>query len=326
MAGIKDVAKKAGVGVGTVSRVINHTGYVAEDTRKRIEAAMQELNYTPNELARNLYRNKTGIVAIIIPDLEHPFFAAFCKAAELELYQLGYKTMVCSTVEIGNREQEYLDMLQRNIVDGIITGAHTLNDEAYQKVGKPIVAFDRDLGPDIPLISSDHKQGGRLAAEKLLQNGCTRIMTTTEEYFTNSPFVERYSALTEVLRQNGKELVIIKTAWNRFEFDYFYDTMRQYLEMYPDIDGIFTEDMTAICCVNILKNMGRRVPEDVRVIGYDATLITRMAQPVITAVRQDITALARACARTVVKRINGESGIAMRQVYGVDLQVGGTTL
>ena len=89
MAGIKDVAKKAGVGVGTVSRVINHTGYVAEDTRKRIEAAMQELNYTPNELARNLYRNKTGIVAIIIPDLEHPFFAAFCKAAELELYQLG---------------------------------------------------------------------------------------------------------------------------------------------------------------------------------------------------------------------------------------------
>ena len=79
MASIRDVAQKAGVGVGTVSRVINGSGYVAEDTRKKIESAIRELEYTPNELARNLFKNRTGIIGVLVPDLDHPFFFRFCK-------------------------------------------------------------------------------------------------------------------------------------------------------------------------------------------------------------------------------------------------------
>ena len=82
MASIRDVAKKANVGPATVSRVLNNSGYVSEESRRRIEQAMMELDYTPNELARNLFRKKTGIVALLVPSISHPFFAAFVEKAE----------------------------------------------------------------------------------------------------------------------------------------------------------------------------------------------------------------------------------------------------
>ena len=98
MASIRDVAQKAGVGVGTVSRVINGSGYVAEDTRKKIESAIRELEYTPNELARNLFKNRTGIIGVLVPDLDHPFFSAFARETEIALYKAGYKVMICNTI------------------------------------------------------------------------------------------------------------------------------------------------------------------------------------------------------------------------------------
>ena len=172
MASIRDVAKQAGVGVGTVSRALNGTGYVSPDTKKKIEKAAEKLGYTPNELARNLYRNRTGIVGVMVPDLDHPFFSCLAKHIEMELYRQGYKTMICNTIGISDRERDYLDMLDRNIVDGIITAAHSLDEEEYLKQKKPIVSVDREFGPGIPLIGSDHAMGGRMAAELLLKNGC----------------------------------------------------------------------------------------------------------------------------------------------------------
>ena len=129
MSSIRDVAKEAGVGVGTVSRALNHTGYVSPSTRKKIEKAARKLEYTPNELARNLYRNRSGIVGLIVPDLDHPFFACLTRNIEMELYRQGYKTMICNAVGISDREREYLDMLERNMVDGLITGSHILDGE-----------------------------------------------------------------------------------------------------------------------------------------------------------------------------------------------------
>ena len=127
MAGIRDVAREAHVGIGTVSRYLNGSGYVSEESRNRIETAIKTLDYQPNELARNLYRNRSGIIGVIVPDLEHPFFAKLSKYIEINLYERNYKTMICNTVGISNREKEYLKMLERNVVDGIIAAAHTLH-------------------------------------------------------------------------------------------------------------------------------------------------------------------------------------------------------
>lgn len=89
MATIKDVAKMAGVGIATVSRAVNGTGYISAESREKIEAAIKELNYIPNERARNLSRKRTGIIGVLIPDFQTPFYAAFIRQAELELYDAG---------------------------------------------------------------------------------------------------------------------------------------------------------------------------------------------------------------------------------------------
>ena len=139
MASIKDVAQKAGVGVGTVSRVLNNSGYVSDETREKIEEAMKNLQYTPNELARNLYHKKSGIIAVLVPTVEIPFFAELVHDIEAELYNEGFKIMLCNTDKAHNAELEYLDMLNRHIVDGVITGVHSLDVEEYKKIKKPTI-------------------------------------------------------------------------------------------------------------------------------------------------------------------------------------------
>lgn len=201
MAGIKDVAKKAGVGVGTVSRMLNDSGYVADDTRKKIEIAMRELNYTPNELARNLYHKRTGIIAVLVPNVSHPFFSEFVNYAEAELYKIGYKMMLCNTKKADNAELEYLDMLNRHIVDGVITGVHSLNVEEYKKIRKPIVALDRYIGENIPVVAVNHKEGGRLAADTLIQNGCKKILHFKGSIVVESPYHERHFEFDRIMKK-----------------------------------------------------------------------------------------------------------------------------
>ena len=202
MASIREVAQEAGVGVGTVSRALNGSGYVSPETRKKIEKAAKKLNYTPNELARNLYHNKTGIVGVIVPDLDHPFFSSLVKYIEMELYEQGYKTMICNTVGISRREQEYLDMLERNMVDGIITASHGLEVEEYRKQTKPIVSIDRDLGAQIPLIGCDHAKGGEMAAELMLAARRKKIFIVSgiaPKVLAN----DRYTAFRQILEKHG---------------------------------------------------------------------------------------------------------------------------
>ena len=140
---------------------------------------------------------------MIVPDLNHPFFASLVKYIEMELYEQGYKTMICNTVGISRREQEYLDMLERNMVDGIITASHGLEVEEYRKQVKPIVSIDRDLGPRIPLIGCDHGKGGELAAELMLQAGRRKIYLVSG-ISPNVMANDRYSTFTRIrFRRTG---------------------------------------------------------------------------------------------------------------------------
>ena len=179
---IKDVAEKAGVGIATVSRAMNGTGYVSARSREKIETAIRELHYIPNERARNLSRKQTGIIGVLIPDFQTPFYASFLRQVEMELYNYGYRTMVCNTVKHSDREAAYVEMLDRNMLDGLITCAWSAEAEVYRHMDKPIVSMDHNLGEGIPLIHSDHKTGGRIAAEHLLEKGCKRVLETIFQY------------------------------------------------------------------------------------------------------------------------------------------------
>ena len=138
---------------------------------------MKELNYVPNELARNLYKNRTNLVGVIVPTIRHPFFATLTAHLQRELAAQGLRTMLCSTADAENGEVEYVDMLRRHMMDGIIVCSHTTHPNDYwTSIHRPIVAFDRVLGGGIASIGSDHEQGGRLMAHMLVNTGAHHVV------------------------------------------------------------------------------------------------------------------------------------------------------
>lgn len=324
MASIRDVAKLAQVGPATVSRVLNNTGYVSPETRKKIEEAIKELNYTPNELARNLFKKKAGIIALIVPDIFHPFFSEFAGSVEEELFESGYKMMLCSVGNKENVEHEYLDMLERHIVDGIITAVHTLNVEEYKQLDKPIVALDRYLGKKIPVVSSDHAEGGRLAAEELVQCGCRRVLHFRAAEMFEAPFLERHREFDKIMANHQIEVVPYEIEWNCFDEEYFRELISKIFEQGFDYDGIFGGDIPAIECMHECKKRGIRVPEDVKIVAYDGTYVTDITNPKMTAIVQSNRELARETVSLLLKMNNGEKLHDVHVRIPVTVKKGGT--
>lgn len=325
MASIRDVAKRAKVGVTTVSRVLNDTGYVSEETRAKILKAMKELNYTPNELARNLFHKKTGIVAVLVPDVAHPFFAEFVKYVEMELYEAGFKTMICNTIKEHSCELEYLDMLNRHIVDGIITGVHSLEIEEYLKINKPIVALDRYLGDNIPVVGVNHKYGGEMAAKKLIERGCKCVAQFQGSLAVKTPAHDRHTFFKKLMENNHIPVYSYELEWNRFDNSYFEEVVHQMFKMHPEIDGVFGADLLAISYLKEAIKKGKKVPEDVKIIAYDGTYVTKIVSPSITSIVQPIDQLAKKSTQLISELISGIRYKNKRVILDVDIRKGDTT-
>ena len=326
MASIRDVAKRAGVGVGTVSRLLNESGYVSGETRAKIEDAMKELDYTPNELARNLYHKKTGIIAVLVPNVSNPFFAEFVDYVEAELYQLGYKMMLCNTAKTHNAELEYLDMLNRHIVDGIITGVHSLDVEEYKKIHKPIVALDRYHGEDIPVVAVDHKEGGRLAAETLIKNGCKKVLHFKGAVQVESPYHERHYEFERIMKKNNIQTYGYELKWNRMDSAYYKEVVEEVFSKDIEFDGVFGVDRLVIECMNEAIRRHKKVPRDVKFIAYDGTFITEIVEPKLTAIVQPIEGLAKESVRLIHRLIGGRVYKDKKILLNVQVRYGRTTI
>ena len=306
MARIKDVAKLAGVSTSTVSLVLNNKGYVSAATRAKVEAAVQELHYVPSEVGRNLSLNRTNLIGVIIPDVAHPFFAALLHEIEIALYDYGYKTMICSTGEKKNAELAFLDMLRRHTMDGLIIGAHALHIENYQHIELPVIAFDRYLCDEIPIIRADHHQGGQLAANALLKRHPHHVVQITGAPTVHTTAHEHEDIFAQVIKQASVPLDTIIMPANAFRPEDFAKAAREIFERYPDVDAISGTDLGAICALREASRRGRRCPDDLSIVAYDGTYLTRLGPQSLTAVVQPIPALGRRAAEAIVRRIRHE--------------------
>lgn len=306
--------------------MLNDSGYVAEETREKIEVAMRELNYTPNELARNLYHKRSGIIAVLVPNVSNPFFTEFVDYAEAELYEAGYKMMICNTVKERNAELEYLDMLNRHIVDGVITGVHSLDVEEYRKIHKPIVALDRYLGEHIPVVAVNHKEGGRLAAETLIRNGCKKVLHFMGSTAVESPYHERHYEFERIMKANHIKTYTYELEWNRFDSEYHREAVQDVFAKGIEFDGVFGVDGLAIECMNESIRRHLKVPRDVKFVSYDGTFITELVEPKMTSVVQPIEGLAKESVRLLCNLIGGKEYNNKEVVLGVQLRKGNTTI
>ncbi|RRJ25544.1 LacI family DNA-binding transcriptional regulator [Lachnoanaerobaculum gingivalis] len=326
MSSIQEVAKKAGVGVGTVSRVINDSGYVSEKTRKKVEEVIEELNYKPNELARNLFRNRTNIVAVITPAIGNPYYATLYSEVENRLRKYGYKTMLCNTIGEATNEEAYLEMLERNMVDGIITGTHTLDYSSYKKIKGPIVGFDTPkLNDDILIVTVDHEKGGKLAAKALIESGCKEVLQFTDATTKNYPFIKRHKAFAKEIKKAGLICREYKPNMDNFEEKFIQENIDEAFSMYPNVDGVFATDTHALLYMKKALSMGKRVPHDLKVVAYDGTFILNTAYPSPSAIVQPIDKLAKVAVDSLHAIINGEKVDRNTKVLDIEFRQGMTT-
>lgn len=326
MASIKDVAQKAGVGVGTVSRVLNNSGYVSDETREKIEEAMKNLQYTPNELARNLYYKKSGIIAVLVSNVSNPFFAEFVDCVEGELRKAGFKIMLCNTLKDVKAEAEYLDLLNRHIVDGIIAGMSSLDESEYSKIHKPIVALDRYLGEEIPVVAVDHKMGGRLAAEVLLRNGCKRILHFRSTAEKESLYHDRHAEFQKIMDEQGIETYCYDLDWRRLDIQYYHQVAEEVMEKNLKFDGVFGVDRLAIECMKGLLRQHKKIPEEVKIVSYDGTYITELVEPQISTIVQPIDRMAEESVKSLCELINGKKVKNKKSILIPEFRKGGTTV
>jgi LacI family transcriptional regulator len=264
---MKDVAREAGVALGTVSKVVNGLP-VGEAYRIRVEEAIKKLNYQINSYAQGLKANKTYTVALLIPNTQEPFFASLAYHINLALLKRKYRMLLCCTDFDLGQEQEYVKMAQQNKVDGII--GLTYNPNLIVEENTPFVAIDRSMGSQIPCVASDNFAGGQLAAEKLADLGCKRVaFLRTGSALNNEPNKRKAGFENGCLSRGlNYKMKILNDGEPYEEFENFLsDYMQDGKLMF---EGIFcVTDGLAYIVIKMLRNLGLRVPEDVQVIGFD---------------------------------------------------------
>ncbi|PYE52337.1 LacI family DNA-binding transcriptional regulator [Paenibacillus barcinonensis] len=320
---IDDVAKQAGVSVTTVSRVLNNRGYISEETREKVYRVMKELNYQPNEMARALFRRKSNMIGLIIPDVSHPFFSEMTYYLEYYADKSGYKLLLCNSNRDVRKESKYMDMLKKNKVDAIITGSSLLEVEHYLNLNLPIVSLDREVADNIPVVSSDNEMGGRLATQLLLDKKCKQPAFLYRgiggPHHVALLANGRAQGYEEVMRSAGFDPIHLQLDASAKEEQEIQEEIIRFLEEHPGVDGIFaSSDVIAAEALQASRHAGKRVPTEMKIIGYDDVKIASLLSPRLSSVRQPIQPMAERIIELVVKQINGEE-ISSTNLFPVQL-------
>lgn len=293
MTTIKDVAKEAGVSVGTVSNVINNV-QVKPATKDKVEEAIKKLKYEPNIYARGFKTNKTNTVAVILPTIWNPFFSELAYNLEENLQKAGMKMILCNSNKDNKSEIEYISMAKQNKMDGIIAITYSDIDEHVSEE-IPFVSIDRYFSKNITYVSSDNFQGGRLAAEKLVEFGCKKIAYIGRGSKIDNSTRKRKEGLISYCKDNNIKYEILEVLGKEKEYN-------KLLEEFIDnnfkkeikIDGVFAvSDEYALDFIEKLKALNIRVPEDVQVIGFDGMRASAKAKFEISTIRQPIEDIAK---------------------------------
>ena len=317
---MKDVAQEAGVALGTVSKVFNGIP-VGESYRAKVEAAAQKLGYEVNQYARGLRAGTTSTVALILPGVDHPFFSLLAQHVCAALLQRNYRMLLYVTAAQPEAERECVAMVRQNKADGVI--ALTYNQlEAVE--GLPFVSIDRCLGPDVPCVASDNYAGGRMAAEKLLELGCTHpafLRVGSPNLSETDKRGDGFESLCRA-RQVPYEMLRLDDGAEEAQFRGFFSAHMTGGKL--DIDGIFcSTDLLACRIRGLLEELGLRVPEDVQLIGFDGIRRFETGAPVCSTIVQPVQKIAETCVDLLLAK--DRSNIPALVCLPVSYLPGGTT-
>jgi LacI family transcriptional regulator len=295
-----DVAREAGVALGTVSRVINGQ-QVGVEFREKVNAAIQRLGYKYNSSGRALRTDRTNTIALIIPNTINPYFALLVHHINMELEKRNRRMLLCFTEYDTNRENELIQMAQQNRVDGII--ALTYNPDLTIPEDVPFVTIDRFFSVSVPCIAADNFGGGWLAAKKLKELGCNKLaFLRIGSTLTNEPS-KRKEGFVAACVEMGIPFEIMALE-DGAPFTQFEDFLKYHMqEGKLAFDGLFIgTDSLSWRIIQVLRGMGLRVPEDVQVIGFDGIRMFGDQEYTVSTIVQPVQEIAETCVSTVLSK------------------------
>lgn len=318
---MKDVAAEAGVALGTVSKVFNHIP-VGDEYRLRVEQAAQKLGYHVNNYARGLKTNKTYTVALIWPTIRHPFFGSLGDAIIGELMKRDYRTLVAITNYDTRAEQRCIDMVRQNKVDGII--ALTYNPALDVDEQIPLVSIDRHFNATVPCVASDNFGGGQLAAEKLLELGCKKLLFLRRGSGVAGEADKRRLGFETACQAHGAAFHSLFLL-DEQGYEPFSDFLKDHItDGVLEYDGIFCNtDRLAYDIGQMLHQIGIRVPEDVQLIGYDGIHKFDSDELFCSTIVQPVEQMAQAAVELLLS--DDRSRLPSLVCLPVHYQPGGTT-
>lgn len=317
---IKDVAKYAGVGIGTVSRVINNEKAVGEKTRKKVLEAMKALNYSRNNMAFRLRKNETRIVALLVPIINHPFFAKLAYYVEDEASKFGYSVLLVSSQQKVGKETEIITKIAQREIDGAIFVTHFMHEEQdLQKC--PIVSIDRRFGDNIPYVTSDNYQATVNAIEYMIERGATKIGYIGSKPLVSSEVSEREHAYLDVMAKHNMPICLVNEVIQHEEEQ---AVVQNFMQKYADVDGVFISGYTmSQVFYDHVVALGKQIPNQLQIVSYDG-MFKQWGSNNITSVEQPIEEMARKVVGLLVDKIHGKE-TALRTVLPTKFVPGTTT-
>jgi DNA-binding LacI/PurR family transcriptional regulator len=307
-----DVAARAGVSIKTVSNVVNDYPYVSDATRSKVEQAIAELGYRPNLSARSLRSGRSGVISLIIPDLRNAYFAELADAVMRQARARGLSVLIEQVAGGRDVELEILRGPRMQLVDGILYSPLSLDreDSALLPDGPMVVLGEQVFDGQRDHVTMANVDGARAATEHLLALGRRRIVALgTDPHDTLGPAELRLQGYREALAAAGIEAdpdyVSTVVSWHRSDGA---NAMREVIASGIPFDGVVAfNDAMALGAMRVLQDAGRRIPEDVAIIGFDDLDETRYALPALSTVDIGREEIAERAVELLIERI-GETG------------------
>lgn len=323
---MNDVAKEAGVSVATVSRVINGNYKVSKSLEKKVNNAMKKLHYHPSALARSFKMQETRQIGLIIPLLDHPFFSRLAQVTEQELFRNDYRAIICNTEEDQGREIEYINLLLRQRIDGVIINSATditdyVGDLQAQNI--PAVLIDRNVETfDCSKVFSDNSLGGYLGMKYLIELGHRNIIIVAPFSFAE-PTQHRIRGIRQAMKEFGlPERPGMFITSDDHSFDMGVKTGHELAKLSPRPTAIFAlTDVTAIGIMRAFWQIGLRIPDDISVMGYDNIPLSSYVTPALSTVSQPIEEMGKTAVQMLLNHIQNPDLPADKAVLATQLMI-----
>lgn len=325
MVSIRDVARRAGVSIATVSHILNQTRYVSDETRKKVLDAIDELDYYPSKLARGLASNKSQAIGIVFSDIANPHFTQIFKGIEKYFYGVGYDLILSNTSEDPQIQEDVLTSLLSRSVDGLIIAPAGHPSEKLRLIkerGLPIVLVDRgDPEIDLPLVGIDNKLAAYCATCHLFADGHTRIglvlglknISTTEE---------RLAGFLQAFEEKNIDQDPSLIFWGDSSPESGYRGAMELLTTSPRPTAIFcTNNLMSLGALHAIRDVGLGCPEDVGMVGFDDHFWADVFTPPLTVIAQPTLEIGKIAAELLHDHILRDAPKATTQRINMDAKL-----